>query len=51
MVYDVAGRFIDKLPFGATSITAMPVKLIPGVYVVTAVVNNHKVLKSSVIIP
>ena len=51
MVYDVAGRFIDKLPFSEMSITAMPTKLIPGVYVVIAVINNQKVVTNNVIIP
>jgi autotransporter-associated beta strand protein len=51
MVFDVTGRFIDKLPFNPTSTTAIPVKLIPGVYVVTTVVNNQKAVRSTVIIP
>jgi len=51
MVYDVAGRLVNMLPFKPTSITATPMKLVPGVYVVTAVVNHKKMVTSSIIIP
>jgi len=51
MLYDVAGRFISKHPFGAKSITTIPVNLAQGVYVVKAVVNNQKVVTTNVIIP
>jgi len=51
ILYDVAGRFINRLPFNPMSITAIPMKLVPGVYVVTAVINNEKVVTSRVIIP
>jgi len=50
MVYDVAGRFVAKLPFKAMSSTATPTKLVRGVYIVTAVINNQKVLTNSLII-
>jgi len=51
MVCDVTGRFISKLPFEAKSITTIPVNLVQGVYIVTAVVNNQKVATANVIIP
>jgi len=50
MVYDVAGRFVSKLPFNAMSVTSMPMRLVSGVYVVTTVINNQKVSTNNVII-
>ncbi|ADQ81092.1 hypothetical protein Palpr_2963 [Paludibacter propionicigenes WB4] len=50
MLYDIAGRFIEKLPFSASAITTMPTSLLPGVYVAKAVVNNKVVVTKNLII-
>jgi hypothetical protein len=48
-LYDIAGRFIQKLPFGGNGVTAMPMNLPVGPYVAKAV-TKLEVTTSSLII-
>jgi len=44
-LYDMSGRFLQKLPFAPASITAFPTSIIPGVYIVKAITKNEEVTK------
>jgi len=45
LLYDTMGRFLQRLNFNPGAITAFPMSIIPGVYVVKAINKNEEVTK------
>jgi len=50
MVYDVAGRFIQSIPYSAKNITSTATTLRPGTYIVKAMANNKTITVSNILI-
>jgi len=45
LLYDMSGRFLQKLPFDPATVTAFPMNIIPGAYVIKAITKNEEVTK------
>jgi len=50
MLYDLSGRNVQKLPFGANGITTIPSNMIPGSYVAKAITTSHVEVVERIII-
>jgi hypothetical protein len=49
MVYDIAGHYLMKVPFGANCVTAITRSLTPGVYVTKTITGNERISKRLIV--